>query len=56
MYFTPNQAHIMTLTVLGFVVVLSVIGLAYLALILGRPIRLHVSLRSIKVEIDKPDK
>jgi hypothetical protein len=44
------------LGVLGFVVVLAVIGLGYLALILGRSIRLHFTLRSVKVEIDQPGK
>jgi hypothetical protein len=43
------------LALLVFVVVVLVIGLGYLALILGRSIRLHVSLRSFKVEIDKPE-
>lgn len=45
----------MMLAALGFVVMLAVLGLAYLALIMGRPIRLHFSLRSIKVEIDQPE-
>jgi hypothetical protein len=44
------------LAVLGFVVVLAVIGLGYLALIMGRSIRLHFSLKSIRVEIDPTDK
>jgi hypothetical protein len=44
------------LAVLGFVAVFSVIGLGYLALILGRSFRLHFTLRSIKVEIDQPGK
>jgi hypothetical protein len=44
------------LPVLGFVLLLAVIGLGYLALIKGRSIRLLVSPRRVSVEIDEPAK
>ena len=44
------------LAVLVFIVAMAVIGLGYLALIMGRPMRLHFTLRSVKVEIDPPSK
>jgi len=41
-------------TVLGFVVVLVVLGLVYLAVILGRSIRLKVG--HLSIEVDPPAK